>query len=271
MTVVTPLQSISVDLSVTNLLQVGLYGFLVVLYYYMYKSQKKQTEIQDRQTTIMESQNRLMAAEHQPEIKADGDLDAVGNSARITLSNVGEGRARKLGIQCYPFFKNNKGYWIPFSMHVLDFVIGPVKSPLSRAPRTAKVDVAGVHDPVHIETGSDPSPLENGLEAKEDSIRFEGQLKQEIASRGPSMTVDFTGAINQMIEEWGADEISIDIYVTYADIIDEEHSRHITSRKGIEVEQGMNFEEALKRGKKRDKPVETLVPDSEEEKLEGWS
>lgn len=237
----------------------------------MYFVQRKQTEIQDKQSDIMKSQTRLMAAEHQPEIKTDGDLDAVGNSVRVTLSNVGEGRARKLSIQCYPFFKNDKGYWIPFSMDVLDFVIGPVKSPLDRAPRTAKVDVAGVHDPVHIETGADPSPLENGLEAKEESIRFEGELKQEIISHGHSMTVDFTGAIDQMLEEWGANEISIDIYVTYADIVDEEHSLHITSRKGIEVEQGMNLEEALERGKKRVQPVETLVPDSEEEKLERLS
>lgn len=206
MTVATPLQSISFNLSATNLLQVGLYGFLVVLYYYMYKAQKKQTEIQDRQTKIMESQNRLMAAEHQPELTLDEGMSVDGNSVTVTLSNVGEGRARELSIQCYPFFKNDMGYWVPFSMDILEFEISPIKSELSRVERTTRVPIAGESEPANIGTHPAPSPLENGLEAKEESIRFEGETRQKVQSSGLEtdgfeMIVTFTGGVEKMIDE----------------------------------------------------------------------
>ncbi|QRV16020.1 hypothetical protein JMJ58_03735 [Haloterrigena salifodinae] len=270
MNLLTPLQSLSVDLSLTNVLQIALSALLAGLYYLMYRAQKKQTEIQETQSQIMEWQTQLMAAEHQPELVTEGKIDAEENTVSVTLSNIGEGRARELGIVCYTFYKDKRGYWMPFSMEVLDFVIGPVKTPLNRITRTTKVDVAGESMPVNIGSHPDPSPLENGLEAKEEKIRFKGELKQEIKSRSPSMTVDFTGSVDQMIQEWDVDEIGFDLYVTYTDIVGQEHSTHISSCKDVRVENGMVLSDALDQGEDIDQPLLNLVPDSAKTKVEKY-
>lgn len=252
------LQSLPFGITVSNVLQILLSALLAGLYYLMYKTQQRQANIQETQNQIIGWQTRLMAAEHQPELVVER-VEANGNTLAAEVSNVGEGRARDLKTLCRLYHKKGDRYLTAFSMKALGFVITPVKTPLSRVE---KVAVQNMSEVTSIDASASSSAFKDGLDAREEGVLFEGEIKQEIKSTSPIMDVSFTKAIEQMVEEWDAEVVGIDIYLTYTDVIDQEHAVWVESRKEIETEKGMSLEDVLDKGEEIDSPVSTLVPKS---------
>jgi len=250
------LQSLPFGLTVSNALQILLTALLAGLYYLMYKTQQRQANIQETQNRIIGWQTQLMAAEHQPELVPQ-NVEADGNSLSIELSNLGEGRARNLKALCRLYHKEGNDYLTAFSMKVLGFVITPVKTELTRVEQRELVthEMASEGDEYSVAS-------HNGIDAKEEGVRFEGEIEQEINSVSPVIKVTFTRAIEQMIDEWDVEVIGFDLYLTYEDVIDQEHPLRVESRKGIEAKRDMSLSDALEKGEEIDKPVSTLVPES---------
>ena len=248
-----PLQFLPFGLTVSTALQILLTTLLAGLYYLMYKTQQRQADIQETQNQIIGWQTQLMSAEQQPELVPQS-VGADENALSVELSNLGEGRARNLKALCRLYHKEGDDYLTAFSMKVLGFVITPVKTELTRIKQKEFVTL-DMDDEYSVAS-------HNGIDAKEGRVRFEGEIKQEIRSVSPVMEVTFTRAIEQMRDEWDVEVIGLDLYLTYEDVIDQEHSLRVESRKGIETKEGMSLADALEGGEEIDKPVSTLVPES---------
>lgn len=130
-----PIQITIYGISITTILQILISAGLLGLYFFMYRTQQRQADIQETQNQIMSWQTQLMAAQHQPEVRVD-DSHAEGNQAHVQLSNLGEGRANNLRIKCLLYYRKGQEYSTAFSNQVLGFVITPKESALKRLGKT---------------------------------------------------------------------------------------------------------------------------------------
>lgn len=197
-----------------------------------------------------------MAAQHKPEIKVE-DSHAEDNRFFVELSNLGEGRANNLRLKGLLYYKNGQNYSTSFSNQVLGFVIVPKESTLERFGKSELF--IGEREAVNTNTGNDM--YENSIDSRENNIVFSSDPKLEIKSVSPVMDVDFSKAVDQMIEKWDVETIGCDFYLIYDDVIGQEFPVRVKSVKGIDVEKGMEIESAIEAGEEIDEPVSTLVPE----------
>jgi hypothetical protein len=251
------LQVLPFGLTVSSLLQIIVSLLIAGLYYLTWRVQRRQANIQETQNQIMEWQTRLMAAEYEPDIVVE-DFSADGNTAEITLSNVGRGRATDLKMQCLLYHKEDDGYLTAFSNKVLGFVVTPKDLRLSRLGE--KETFIGGESVVNTNTENDS--LKNSIGVQEQNIVFHTDVELEIKSIRPVMDVNFTRAVEQIMEKWDVETIGFDFYLTYTDAVDQEFPVRIKSIKDVEVIEGLDLSDALESGEEMDAAVSTPVPDA---------
>jgi len=251
------LQLLPLGLTVSDALQILVSVLIAGLYYLTLQNQRRQSAIQEKQNQIMQWQTRLMAAEYEPDLHAK-DFSANGNTAELTLSNVGQGRATNLSLKCLMFYKHEGEYSTAFSNQVLGSIITPKDLLLTRLGRREEF-IAGKEA---INTKTDNDSLRNSLGAHEEEIVFHADVELEIESINPVMDVSFTRAVEHMMNKWDADTIGFDFYVFYKDVVDQEFPLRVASVKAVEAEEGLSLSDALENGKRVDSAVSTFVPDA---------
>lgn len=250
-------QTIPFDLTLSDALQILVSLLIAGLYYLTLQNQRRQSSIQEQQNKIMQWQTRLMAAEYEPDLRIN-DFSANGNTAEVTISNVGQGRATNLTLNCLLYYRHNGNYATAFSNQALGSIVTPKDLTLSRLGE--RESFIGGENAINTKTENDS--LRNSIRPHENQLVFHTDVELSIEALDPVMDVSFSRAIEHMADKWDADTIGFDIYLYYENIVDQEFPVRIKSVKDVKAEDGLTLSDALERGDEMDSAVSTLVPDA---------
>lgn len=227
---------------------------LFYLYYRIMNIQSEQTKIQQRQAEIMERQNTLMEASFKPDIRINTDkTEVVDNDIIIYLTNLGNGMAKDLRVQCDTHAIGNEPS---------NFTLESSTNLLRRSTTAVMPD----HE-------QPPEPDDSILAGEEDR-KFRTSISIRISENedSTSKALPLGVAINRLVEE-GLEEAGLHFFLEYSDIVGGKDKKQLYNLgRHTDISKNITLEDIMQEGNQSATAGSLTVeaPPTKLEKLRSW-